>query len=183
MAVALEPDLKPGHEADHDPMVSDWLRQGGYFLPDETDAAAAKPDIKHKYRPPMSDVWGVLVACTVIGVWGLLFWHAMFHVRLPWDVPEQASSHASFGNGPVCSVNLVLNSTISSLPGNCSATATLPQPPPLTTSSPSQSEASTSQPETAVTPSSWLHVIVLFFALEFLYTGGCCSCAVLQLRI
>nr|G3F5K2.1 RecName: Full=Beta-carotene 4-ketolase; Short=PbBKT [Protosiphon botryoides]AEM45621.1 beta-carotene ketolase [Protosiphon botryoides] len=96
-------------------LLQQWVKQG-YFMPAEHGSKAGN-DVKHKYSPPKSDVWGVLVACTVITTWAALFYHSIFQIKLPSI--EQLRS------------------------GNYN-------PSDFT---------------------SWPHVLLAFFSLEFLYTG------------
>ncbi|GFR41535.1 hypothetical protein Agub_g2248 [Astrephomene gubernaculifera] len=81
-----------GVAAAEDDVLKSWERQ--YHLPHEEDGARTLKEKVHLYRPPRSDLPGILVACTVIGCWAGLFIHALWFIKLPWTVGhgERATS-------------------------------------------------------------------------------------------
>ncbi|KAF5838589.1 beta-carotene ketolase [Dunaliella salina] len=93
-----------------------WTSSYGYNLPEETSAKSPEDagiGLKQRYQPPKSDAKGIAYACGVIGLWALLYWHAMFHITLPFSL----------------------------------------------------------QGEHTQQPTHILHILAVFFSLEFMYTG------------
>lgn len=70
--------------ATDDTIITRWQAQ--YPMPEEASPACL-PAKKHLYRPPASDLPGIAIACTVIGLWAVLLHHALFRVRLPGQPP------------------------------------------------------------------------------------------------
>lgn len=74
--------------------LSIWKRQ--YPLPAELDDTATLKHKRHLYSPPKSDAAGVAIACSVIGLFSLLFIHALFLMKLPFAPGVRPGEAASW---------------------------------------------------------------------------------------
>lgn len=135
-------------------------------MPSEEGEAAA-PHIKARYSPPSSDVWGVLIALTVISVWALVFHHAIFRVRIPTrlaDVhllPTVMWPAGAPASQPLNHTPTGILDQAADLRGNTSEFVS------STTSQQCQAEQTCAYGGS----SSLLEIILTFMALEFMYTG------------
>jgi len=145
-----------------------WAAQ--YHLPAEEGDAAA-PQIKARYSPPSSDVWGVLICLTVIGIWAATFHHAIFRVRLPTSL---ADVHLL----PTAIWPAKMSAAQQGLAATCSSTfdpaAQLVTNTTLNASTSMDSSQQCQAPQAAAPyggSSSLLEIIATFLVLEFMYTG------------
>jgi hypothetical protein len=133
---------------------------------EEGDAAATH--IKGRYSPPASDVWGVLIALSVISIWALVFHHAIWGVRLPTKLadvhvlptalwPASAPvSHQPFNASGIVGQAMQFVTNTSQV-----------------VSSTASQQCKAEQGAACGGSSSLLEIILTFMALEFMYTGEC----------